>query len=489
MPVLLPPGRSLVFVKLCVFASLGWTRAAAPLTCGHLQREQNFKYKAMSFTDTPSQNIVQHFGDTSSFIRTARAGGGTVFLHCMEGKSRSAACAIAFLIDSEGMALQEALILVKSARPIVQPNEGFLIQLQHYERVARGRQGSGSLRMAKAQTQGLRSASPAPMPVSQPLAVRHQGQHFEGGLHAAGQMQSYGLHTGSSIPIQHVQLWPGKGARSHQTATFESNGSNIGAQNVIYEALSSTPLEEFYPVESTSGFSTPPLYDLPDVDAAGYSTISTVDAQLSSYYGRQKPLQEMNANVLMASLQPSSYYGQHKQPVLQDFGDPLHVASGGGNTIYGSNGGKFLPMQSPHLSPQLGPMQEEPSMYYSSNGYNVANGSHAKTAATGFSNRQPSGSLSSQLPKPVAMTYRPRSTTDQVALESQTHEQRQKQKEQQKKQQEYFKQLLYPERPTNQCGQPHTLEERKGPADEMVSQPQGVCESLCGTFGRLLYTT
>ena len=87
------------------------------------------------------------------------------------------------------------------------------------------------------------------------------------------------------------------------------------------------------------------------------------------------------------------------------------------------------------------------------------------------------------------MTYRPRSTTDQVALESQTHEQRQKQKEQQKKQQEYFKQLLYPERPTNQCGQPHTLEERKGPADEMVSQPQGVCESLCGTFGRLLYTT
>jgi hypothetical protein len=93
-------------------------------------------------TDTPSQNIMQHFGETSAFIREARNCGGSVFLHCVEGKSRSAACVIAFLIDSEGIPLQDALGMVKSARPIVRPNEGFLIQLQHYEKTLRAGMGA-----------------------------------------------------------------------------------------------------------------------------------------------------------------------------------------------------------------------------------------------------------------------------------------------------------------------------------------------------------
>ena len=95
----------------------------------------------MMLTDTPSQNILQHFRDTSAFIREAHIQGGSVFLHCVEGKSRSASCVIAFLIDSVGMALHDALSMLQRARPIVRPNEGFLIQLTHYEKIARAGQG------------------------------------------------------------------------------------------------------------------------------------------------------------------------------------------------------------------------------------------------------------------------------------------------------------------------------------------------------------
>ncbi|EKX39494.1 hypothetical protein GUITHDRAFT_143482 [Guillardia theta CCMP2712] len=100
---------------------------------------QRFYYKSLPLTDTPSQNIMQYFPETSSFIHDAKRYGGTVFVHCIEGKSRSATCVIAYLMDTENYTLQEALMQVKSGRPIVQPNEGFMIQLQHYESVLRSR--------------------------------------------------------------------------------------------------------------------------------------------------------------------------------------------------------------------------------------------------------------------------------------------------------------------------------------------------------------
>eukprot|EP00960_Hanusia_phi_P013226 385464-Hanusia_phi.AAC.5 len=100
---------------------------------------QRFFYKSLPLTDTPSQNIMQYFSETSSFIYDAKRYGGTVFVHCIEGKSRSATCVIAYLMDTENYSLQEALMQVKSGRPIVQPNEGFMIQLQHYESLLRSR--------------------------------------------------------------------------------------------------------------------------------------------------------------------------------------------------------------------------------------------------------------------------------------------------------------------------------------------------------------
>lgn len=54
----------------------------------------------------------------------------------MMGVSRSATCAIAFLMIKRGMTLTEALALVRSRRDI-HPNDGFIRQLQDLDRELR----------------------------------------------------------------------------------------------------------------------------------------------------------------------------------------------------------------------------------------------------------------------------------------------------------------------------------------------------------------
>lgn len=61
---------------------------------------------------------------------------GRVLVHCFMGVSRSATCALAFLMIKRGMSLTEALALVRSRRDI-HPNEGFLRQLQLLDRELR----------------------------------------------------------------------------------------------------------------------------------------------------------------------------------------------------------------------------------------------------------------------------------------------------------------------------------------------------------------
>lgn len=61
---------------------------------------------------------------------------GRVLVHCFMGVSRSATCAIAFLMIKRGMTLTEAMALVRSRRDI-HPNEGFIRQLQMLDRELR----------------------------------------------------------------------------------------------------------------------------------------------------------------------------------------------------------------------------------------------------------------------------------------------------------------------------------------------------------------
>lgn len=58
---------------------------------------------------------------------------GVVLLHCNAGVSRSASIAIAYLMANEKIPFDDAFNRVKSVRPSVQPNAGFLVQLKEYQ--------------------------------------------------------------------------------------------------------------------------------------------------------------------------------------------------------------------------------------------------------------------------------------------------------------------------------------------------------------------
>jgi Icc-related predicted phosphoesterase len=59
---------------------------------------------------------------------------GNVLVHCEQGMSRSATIVIAYLMYSMDITYQQAHLLVKRARPFICPNDGFVEQLQIFEK-------------------------------------------------------------------------------------------------------------------------------------------------------------------------------------------------------------------------------------------------------------------------------------------------------------------------------------------------------------------
>jgi hypothetical protein len=57
-----------------------------------------------------------------------------IFIHCAMGRSRSASCVIMYIMKKFGISYQNALSYAESKRPIVDPNEGFLKQLEEVDK-------------------------------------------------------------------------------------------------------------------------------------------------------------------------------------------------------------------------------------------------------------------------------------------------------------------------------------------------------------------
>jgi len=99
------------------------------------QFRDNFHYLVIKALDRPSQNLIEQFDEAHEFIDNGLAAGGGVLIHCMAGVSRSSTIALSYLMKKFNMDSKKALRHVKSIRSIVEPNEGFQKQLQHYEKI------------------------------------------------------------------------------------------------------------------------------------------------------------------------------------------------------------------------------------------------------------------------------------------------------------------------------------------------------------------
>lgn len=60
---------------------------------------------------------------------------GTVLVHCAQGVSRSAAVLVGYLMHHTRISYTEALAKAQQARSVVNPNEGFVLQLRKFERL------------------------------------------------------------------------------------------------------------------------------------------------------------------------------------------------------------------------------------------------------------------------------------------------------------------------------------------------------------------
>ena len=102
--------------------------AELPLHKQFMGLQHFLDYKYIPMDDSPSQDLLSNLPEALDFIQTQLEQGHTVLVHCAAGISRSASVVIAYLM-SHGMSLEQAYGYVKSRRPIVQPNPGFMQQL------------------------------------------------------------------------------------------------------------------------------------------------------------------------------------------------------------------------------------------------------------------------------------------------------------------------------------------------------------------------
>lgn len=90
--------------------------------------QDQFDTMYINLDDHPGENIYTHFKAAHAFIDRA-----PTVVHCAMGISRSATLVISYLMKKEGLSLKQAVDVVRKARPIVNPNPGFMRQLLSFE--------------------------------------------------------------------------------------------------------------------------------------------------------------------------------------------------------------------------------------------------------------------------------------------------------------------------------------------------------------------
>lgn len=87
--------------------------------------------------DSQGEDIAAHFAASARFLAEVEAAGGTAYVHCQQGRSRSATIVISYLV-LRGATLLEAWAHVMERRHISALNLGFFAQLALLEQSHRG---------------------------------------------------------------------------------------------------------------------------------------------------------------------------------------------------------------------------------------------------------------------------------------------------------------------------------------------------------------
>lgn len=89
----------------------------------------DFVYLSLNLDDSEEQVIYHVLEQSFQFIKDALDKGGSVLVHCHAGISRSSSVLIYYLMKATNNEYDRMYFYVKSRRPQVDPNPGFIKQL------------------------------------------------------------------------------------------------------------------------------------------------------------------------------------------------------------------------------------------------------------------------------------------------------------------------------------------------------------------------
>mmetsp|Transcript_10416 Transcript_10416/g.19730 ORF Transcript_10416/g.19730 Transcript_10416/m.19730 type:complete len:285 (+) Transcript_10416:15-869(+) len=92
-------------------------------------------YSSIVLKDKSGQDIISHFSSAFQMIENVKGTkDGKIFVHCKAGVSRSCTIVVAYLMYAYKWSLKRAWFHVRSRRPVIHPNRGFINQLCEFER-------------------------------------------------------------------------------------------------------------------------------------------------------------------------------------------------------------------------------------------------------------------------------------------------------------------------------------------------------------------
>lgn len=98
----------------------------------------DFVYKNVSLLDNENEDILPHIAESNQFIDDAvKNQGGNVLIHCIMGHSRSVSILAAYIIylGKGKVDVRGALEFIKEKRGTINPNMGYLEQLEKYYQI------------------------------------------------------------------------------------------------------------------------------------------------------------------------------------------------------------------------------------------------------------------------------------------------------------------------------------------------------------------